>query len=101
MPSLTANLIYSLSIFTCLNLDNILSFDEDFKSYTYFSRRKDFKTFNGSWLKPDLLTFVYVEYLAYVVFVFHINRKYKMHHILNLLCFRLASSKSIILPMIT
>ena len=39
-----------LNIFTkilSLNLDNILSFDEDFKSDRYFSLRKTFKTFNG------------------------------------------------------
>ena len=52
-----------LNIFTkilSLNLDNILSFDEDFKSDAYFSLKKTFKTFNGGWLKADLITFVYV-----------------------------------------
>ena len=39
-----------LNIFTkilSLNLDNILSFDEDFKSDAYFSLKKTVKTFNG------------------------------------------------------
>ena len=44
-------------------------------------------------------TIVYVEYSVYIVFVCNINRKYEMwYHILNLRCFHLALSKSIILP---
>ena len=60
----------------------------------YFPLKKAFKTFNDGWLKADLLTFVYEEYSVYVVFVCHTNRKYKMYHILNMLHFRLPSSKS-------
>ena len=41
---------------------------------------------------------MYAGYSVYIVFVCNINRKYKMYGILNLLCFRLALSKSIILP---
>ena len=44
-------------------------------------------------------TIVYVEYSVYIVFVCNINRKYEMwYRILNLRCFHLALSKSIILP---
>ena len=60
-----------------LNLDNILSFDEDFKPDTYFSLKMAFKTFNGGWLKADLLTFVYVVYSVYVVFVCNITENTK------------------------
>ena len=46
----------------------------------------------------DLLTIAYVDYSVYIVFVCNINKKYEMYRILNLLCFHLALSKSIILP---